>query len=42
MFFICFILGTSVHSFLTGIYTFILFEAIHMSLIYVMFKAYVK
>ena len=38
----CLVLGTSSASPFNGIYLFMLYEAFHMSVIYLLFKAYVK
>ena len=39
---ICLVLGTSTASPFNGIYLFMLYEAFHMSVIFLLFKAYVK
>lgn len=42
VFLTCLLLGISYSTFLNGIYFFLVFEALHMSAIYYLFKAYVE
>ena len=42
VFLICLVLGITYLSFLNGIYIFLVFEALHMTAIYYLFKVYVE